>query len=212
MTLRSRRFTHRISRSVRLVESLYHEALLDRPHFLRFLISLLDTPATATAADAVAALGQLSFVLLLVEEYFADVLASEPCTARLVKAGVVRLHQVPRSTAPSAKNSHRAVAHIYARAYSWTLRRRPPSEPASSARWRALSAQLSSPILTHSSASSRHPSTHFPRAQHRPPVRRPRRSAELRSIRLQHGSRSSCSTLARSRRAARHPTTRTTRS
>ncbi|GJN91097.1 hypothetical protein Rhopal_004114-T1 [Rhodotorula paludigena] len=80
--------------TVRLVESLYHEALLDRPQFLRFLISLLDTPASATAVDAVAALGQLSFVLLLVEEYFADVLASEPCTARMVKAGVIRLQQL----------------------------------------------------------------------------------------------------------------------
>ncbi|GAA6058404.1 hypothetical protein JCM3770_005204 [Rhodotorula araucariae] len=83
--------------TVRLVESLYQESLLDRPYFLRFIVSLLEPPSPAPGpvpADAGATLGQLSFALLLVEEYFGDLLQSETATARLVRGGLLRLEEL----------------------------------------------------------------------------------------------------------------------
>ncbi|GAA6032599.1 hypothetical protein JCM8097_004834 [Rhodosporidiobolus ruineniae] len=81
--------------TIRLVSSLYEEALLDRPQFLRYLIGLLD-PSPSTSLST---LGQLSFVLLLVEDHLGDVLASETSTARLVRGCLLRLQEL--DAAPS---------------------------------------------------------------------------------------------------------------
>ncbi|GAA5899173.1 hypothetical protein JCM8208_003025 [Rhodotorula glutinis] len=100
---RRRTWEGKFDYTVRLVESLYQEALLDRPIFLHFLVSLLDPPppSTATGSEAGATLGQLSFALLLVEEYFGDLLQSETATARLVRAGLLRLEEL-ESAPPSS--------------------------------------------------------------------------------------------------------------
>ncbi|GAA6002935.1 hypothetical protein JCM10207_001905 [Rhodosporidiobolus poonsookiae] len=85
--------------TIRLVASLYEESLLDHPQFLRFLISLLESPASSASS-----LGQLPFALLLVEDYLSDLLASETATARLARGCLLRLHEL--DTAPRTALRH----------------------------------------------------------------------------------------------------------
>ncbi|GAA5863924.1 hypothetical protein JCM3774_004419 [Rhodotorula dairenensis] len=77
--------------TVKLAASLYHESLLDRAQFLRFLVSLLETASSGAPGDA---LGQLSFILTLIEDYFDDIIESEPETARLASGCMTRLKEL----------------------------------------------------------------------------------------------------------------------
>lgn len=72
--------------SLRLLESLYEESLLDRESFLRFLILSIESTNLA----------QLPFVLFLTEEYLGEFLSSEPMSARLVEACFGRLKEVSK--------------------------------------------------------------------------------------------------------------------
>jgi len=136
-------------RRVRLVESLYQEALLDRPHFLHFLVSLLDPPPAPTSpmappSEAGATLGQLSFALLLAEEYFGDLLQSETATARLVRAGLLRLEEVRllvRAWSSSAAFLAKRELTLLAAAFLPQLESAPPSSLSTS-----ISATLTSLI------------------------------------------------------------------
>lgn len=95
-------FAHNFSPRTRLVSSLYDESLLDRAQFLRFLIVLLEpsfiNPATTT-------MGQLPFVLLLLEDHLGDILASETATARLVRGCLLRLRELEDAPPSTLKNS-----------------------------------------------------------------------------------------------------------
>ncbi|GAA6009562.1 hypothetical protein JCM11491_003607 [Sporobolomyces phaffii] len=79
-----------------LLNSLLSASLLSTPQFIRFLVSIVD-PASTTLA-------QLSVALLLVEEYWDEVLEDEASTARLAKTCLIRLEEVEQasSTGPSA--------------------------------------------------------------------------------------------------------------
>lgn len=66
----------RRSYSLRLLELLYEDHLLERESFLRFLVAQVDGSNIA----------QLPFVLFLVEEYLGEFLLTEPLSARLVAA------------------------------------------------------------------------------------------------------------------------------
>lgn len=83
-------------RSLRLVSSLYHEFLLDRPQFLRFLVSLLipPTPTPPTPSGATSILGYLTFVLVLVEEYWTDLGENDPALGRFARGCLERLAEV----------------------------------------------------------------------------------------------------------------------
>jgi hypothetical protein len=70
--------------SLRLLEALYDEHLLDRGSFLRFLVHQIETSNV----------GQLPFVLFLAEEYLGEFLLTEPLSARLVSACFSRLNSV----------------------------------------------------------------------------------------------------------------------
>ncbi|BGP16920.1 RNA polymerase II mediator complex subunit [Rhodosporidiobolus nylandii] len=86
--------------TVRLVSHLYSAALLDQSHFLRFLISLLEPSSSSSSS-----LGQLSFVVLLIEDHLADIFASETATARLVRGSLLRLQQLDHSPPSSLRTS-----------------------------------------------------------------------------------------------------------
>ncbi|GAA5854113.1 hypothetical protein JCM8547_008233 [Rhodosporidiobolus lusitaniae] len=90
--------------TVRLVSSLYEEALLDRPQFLRFLVTLLD-PASSPPSSGTTTIGQLPFVLLLVEEHLNDILAFETTTARLVRGCLLRLQELDGAPPSAFKQS-----------------------------------------------------------------------------------------------------------
>lgn len=76
---------------VKLTASLYHECLLDRLQFLHFLVSLLESSRSSTPSDT---LGQLSFIVTLIEDYCDDILENEPETARLASGCMTRLDEV----------------------------------------------------------------------------------------------------------------------
>jgi hypothetical protein len=78
-------------RRVKLTASLYHECLLDRLQFLRFLVSLLESSRSGNPSDT---LGQLSFIVTLIEDYCDDILENEPETARLASGCMTRLDEV----------------------------------------------------------------------------------------------------------------------
>ncbi|GAA5987951.1 hypothetical protein JCM10908_007286 [Rhodotorula pacifica] len=84
----------------KLAASLYRESLLDRLQFLRFLVSLLETSPAGSPGDT---LGQLSFVVTLVEEYLDDLLESEPETARLAQGCTTRLKELENAPESSLR-------------------------------------------------------------------------------------------------------------
>ncbi|GAA5910430.1 mediator of RNA polymerase II transcription subunit 12 [Sporobolomyces salmoneus] len=73
-----------------LLNSLLSGSLLSTPQFIRFLVSIIDPSATTLA--------QLSVALLLVEEYWDEVLEDEPSTARLARTCLIRLEQVEQAS------------------------------------------------------------------------------------------------------------------
>ncbi|GAA5952811.1 hypothetical protein JCM3765_002972 [Sporobolomyces pararoseus] len=77
-----------------LLDSLQSGSLLSTPQFLRFLVSIID-PASTT-------LPQLSLALLLVEEYWDELLEDEPSTARFARTCLIRLEQVEQASLTSS--------------------------------------------------------------------------------------------------------------
>ncbi|GAA5978006.1 hypothetical protein JCM11641_004356 [Rhodosporidiobolus odoratus] len=87
--------------TIRLASLLYEESLLDRPQFLRFLINLLEPPAPPTSST----IGQLPFILLLIENHLSDIYASEPATARLARGCLLRLRELDNAPPSSLSSS-----------------------------------------------------------------------------------------------------------
>ncbi|KAM0749703.1 hypothetical protein T439DRAFT_381275 [Meredithblackwellia eburnea MCA 4105] len=85
-------WTARLSYTLKLLEALYEEHLIDRESFLRFIIQQLENSN----------LGQLPFVLFLAEEYTAEFLLSEPLAAHLASACLSRLKTLPSGPANPA--------------------------------------------------------------------------------------------------------------
>ncbi|GAA6061332.1 hypothetical protein JCM10212_003222 [Sporobolomyces blumeae] len=72
--------------TLNLLTSLLSASLLATPQFIRFIVSLID-PASTTPP-------QLSVAVLLVEEYWHDILEDEPNTARLMRSCLIRLEEL----------------------------------------------------------------------------------------------------------------------
>ncbi|KAK4705575.1 protein SPA2, partial [Phenoliferia sp. Uapishka_3] len=85
-------WTSRFSYTLRILEALYEEHLIDRDSFLRFLVQQTE----------MSNIGQLPFVLFLAEEYTAEFLLSEPLSARLVSACLGRLQDIPANSTSAA--------------------------------------------------------------------------------------------------------------
>ncbi|GAA5832581.1 hypothetical protein JCM3766R1_004251 [Sporobolomyces carnicolor] len=73
-----------------LLNALLSGSLLATPQFIRFLVSIVDPSATTLA--------QLSVALLLVEEYWDELLEDEPSTAKLARTCLIRLEQVEQAS------------------------------------------------------------------------------------------------------------------
>ncbi|GAA5972104.1 hypothetical protein JCM21900_005701 [Sporobolomyces salmonicolor] len=83
--------------TLRLITSLLSASLLSTPQFLRFLVSLVDPTSTTVA--------QLSVALLLIEEYWNEILEDEAGTARFVRSCVVRLVEIEGLASSSSSSA-----------------------------------------------------------------------------------------------------------
>ncbi|GAA5891003.1 hypothetical protein JCM5296_007345 [Sporobolomyces johnsonii] len=83
--------------TLRLTTSLLSASLLSTPQFIRFLISLVDPTSTTLA--------QLSVALLLIEEFWNEILEDEAGTARLVRSCVVRLVEIEQLTSSASSST-----------------------------------------------------------------------------------------------------------
>ncbi|CDR41846.1 hypothetical protein NBRC10512_000868 [Rhodotorula toruloides] len=103
--------------TLRLVSSLYHESLLDRPQFLRFLVSLLipPTPTPPTPSGATSILGYLTFVLVLVEEYWTDLGENDPALGRFARGCLERLAELDHAPPSSLLDHVRSTLHALLR-------------------------------------------------------------------------------------------------
>ncbi|EGU12079.1 Proteophosphoglycan ppg4 [Rhodotorula toruloides ATCC 204091] len=103
--------------TLRLVSSLYHESLLDRPQFLRFLTSLLTPPSPVppTPSGATSILGYLTFVLVLVEEYWADLGENDPALGRFGRGCLERLAELDHAPPSSLLDHVRSTLHALLR-------------------------------------------------------------------------------------------------
>ncbi|SCV69709.1 BQ2448_1103 [Microbotryum intermedium] len=88
-------WTMKFSYTLRLLEALYEEHLLDSDSFLRFLVNQIESSN----------IGQLPLALFLAEEYLGEFLLSEPLSARLVAACFARLDNLSSFTTPAAIHS-----------------------------------------------------------------------------------------------------------
>ncbi|KDE04123.1 hypothetical protein MVLG_05415 [Microbotryum lychnidis-dioicae p1A1 Lamole] len=85
-------WTTKFSYTLRLLEALHEEHLLDSDSFLRFLVNQIDSSN----------IGQLPFALFLAEEYLGEFLLSEPLSARLIAACFARLDSLWSLTTPTS--------------------------------------------------------------------------------------------------------------
>ncbi|KAK4057288.1 RNA polymerase II mediator complex subunit [Microbotryomycetes sp. JL221] len=93
-TLR-KEWTQRFSWSLRLLEMLYEEQLVDREAFLKFIVRQIATSNLA----------QLPFALFLAEEFLSEFLTIEALAARLVSSSLARLTELNDVTLPSSLSS-----------------------------------------------------------------------------------------------------------
>ncbi|KAM0789234.1 hypothetical protein ACM66B_000077 [Microbotryomycetes sp. NB124-2] len=84
-------WTSRFSWSLKLLEMLYEEHLLDGDAFLRFIVKQIETSN----------IGQLPFALFLAEEFVGEFFAFEPLAGRLVACSLTRLVELNSSSLQS---------------------------------------------------------------------------------------------------------------
>ncbi|GEM07901.1 mediator complex, subunit Med12 [Rhodotorula toruloides] len=103
--------------TLRLTSSLYHESLLDRPQFLRFLVSLLSTPTPSppTPSGATSTLGYLTFVLVLVDEYWADLGENDASLGTFGRGCLERLAELEHAPPSSLLDHVRTTLHALLR-------------------------------------------------------------------------------------------------
>ncbi|KAI5475649.1 Mediator complex, subunit Med12 [Pseudohyphozyma bogoriensis] len=94
----------RFGYTLRLLEALYEESLIEQESFLRFIVLQVEASN----------IGQLPFALFLAEEYLGEFLLSEPLSARLANACFTRLKDMlsEPTTSPHLEETSHALSSI----------------------------------------------------------------------------------------------------